>query len=58
VIVTTKDGLKRTLLLGNLLDGKRLYAKLDDPAKPEVFLLNETDTLSLNRPRPDYDVKK
>ncbi len=58
VTVTAADGKKRVLLLGNLFDGKYIFAKLDDPARTDVFLLNETDSLSLKRPRADYAINK
>jgi hypothetical protein len=58
VTITTADGKKRVVLLGNLVDGKFIFAKLDDPARTDVFLLNETDSLSLKRPRADYTLLK
>jgi hypothetical protein len=58
VAVTAMDGKKRAVLLGNLFEGKFIFAKVDDPARTDVFLINETDSLSLKRPRADYGVKK
>jgi hypothetical protein len=56
--ITTLDGKKHSLLLGGLFEGKKLYAKLDDPARSDVFLLSENYTRVLNRPRSEYSVKK
>jgi hypothetical protein len=55
--VTTEGGKKHTLLLGGVFEGKKLYAKLDDPARTDVFLLSENDTRVLNRPRAEYAAK-
>lgn len=57
-ITITADGKKLTLLLGTMLDGKKLYAKVDDPKRTDVFLLSETDSKALSRPRAEYSVKK
>jgi Domain of unknown function (DUF4340) len=57
VTVTTADGKKRVVLLGNLSEEKLILAKLDDPARTDVFLLDPTDSLSLKRPRADYRMK-
>jgi hypothetical protein len=51
--VTTEEG-KKTLLLGNLADGKRLYGKLDDPARTDVFEFSEFDTRALNQTRANF----
>jgi Domain of unknown function (DUF4340) len=51
VTVSTQSGQKRTLLLGRLDESKRAYAKIDDPARADVFLLSERDTERINRDR-------
>jgi hypothetical protein len=38
-------------LLGRLDESKRAYAKIDDPARADVFLLSERDTERINRDR-------
>lgn len=58
VTITMMDGKKLSLMLGNLLDGKKFFAKVDDPNRSEVFLLSEVNSQSLNRPRSAYSVKK
>ncbi len=57
ITVTAEDGKKRSLLIGSLENGKRLYAKVDEPKRTDVFLLNETDTQSLDRRRAAYTLK-
>jgi hypothetical protein len=51
ITVATQSGQKRTILLGRLNESKRAYAKLDDPARTDVFLLSERDTERINRDR-------
>ncbi|MCE9531868.1 MAG: DUF4340 domain-containing protein, partial [Planctomycetes bacterium] len=55
--ITLEDGMKHTLLLGKLSDGKKLYAKAVDPARTDVFLLGESISTALNRPKADYVLK-
>jgi hypothetical protein len=55
VTITADDGKKRAILIGNS-DGKRLYAKLDDPARTDVFLLDDTDSSAIGRPRAEYSL--
>jgi hypothetical protein len=52
--VTTQSGQKRTLLLGNVNESKRVYAKLADPNRTDVFLLSEEDTKRINRDRAAF----
>src|SRR5262249_2918969 len=51
ISVATQSGQKRTILLGRLNESKRTYAKFDDPARTDVFLLSERDTERINRDR-------
>lgn len=57
-ITITADGKKTTLLLGNMVDGKKSYGKVDDPNRTEVFVLNESDSRTLNRPKADFVTRK
>jgi hypothetical protein len=57
-ITITADGKKFKILLGNLQDGKKAYGKLDDPSRTDVFLLSESDSKVLSRPRAEFVVKK
>ncbi len=52
--VTTQAGQTRKLLLGNLSESKRVYAKLDEPNRTDVFLLSEEDTRKINRDRASF----
>jgi hypothetical protein len=49
--VTTQMGQSRTILLGNMSESKRVYAKLPDPTRTDVFLLSEEDTRRIDRDR-------
>ncbi len=57
-IAIIADGKETTLLVGAMFDGKKLYGKLADANRTDVFLLRESDTKVLNRPRAEYSVKK
>jgi len=54
--LTLEDGTKHTLLIGKSVEGKRLYGKVDDPARSDVFIIDEIDSASLDRPRAVYSV--
>src|SRR5262249_31743790 len=56
ITVATQSGQKRTLLLGRLDESKRAYAKLDEPARTDVFVLSERDTERINRDRAALSV--
>jgi hypothetical protein len=58
ITVTAEDGKKRSILIGSLQDGKRSYAKLDDPKNAAVFTLNEFDSAAIARKREAYDLGK
>jgi len=54
VAVVGRGGVTKSLALGGpegTSGGKQLYAKVNDPARPEVFLLSEADTAKLTRDR-------
>ena len=57
ITIAAEGGRKHTLLLGNLFEGKRFYAKLDDSTRSDVFLFNEEDSRVLNRTRAAYSLK-
>jgi hypothetical protein len=61
VVVTTRDGQSKTLHLGREeggSGGKRVYARVPDPARQEVLVLGEKDTARLMRDRAAYVGKK
>ena len=54
VAVVGKGGVTKSLAVGGpegVSGGKQRYAKVNDPARPEVFLLSEADTATLTRDR-------
>jgi hypothetical protein len=51
--LTLNDGKKLAVLLGNL-DGERYYAKVDDPARTDVFLLPVFASTALKQNRAEY----
>ena len=61
IIVSTRNGPTRTLHLGGpegASGGKKRYAKVADPARPEVFVLSAADVEVLTRPRAAFGAKK
>jgi hypothetical protein len=61
VIVVTQKGEAKTLHLGRPeggSDGKRVYARVDDKGRTDVFVLTEADTAKLTRDRAGFVGKK
>ncbi|OWK38570.1 DUF4340 domain-containing protein [Fimbriiglobus ruber] len=61
IVVSQKGGITKTLQLGGpegTSGGKRVYAKVGDGSRTDVFLLSEADTAKLTRDRAAYLGKK
>lgn len=61
VIVLTQKGEAKTLHLGRPeggSGGKRVYARVDDKGRTDVFILSEADTAKLTRDRAGFGGKK
>ncbi len=61
LVVTQSGGATKTLKLGGpegTSGGKRVYAQVGDPARPEVFVVSEADLAILTRGRPAFGAKK
>jgi hypothetical protein len=57
VIVVTQRGLVKTLHLGRAeggSDGKRVYARVVEPGRTDVFVLSDADTAKLTRERAAF----
>jgi hypothetical protein len=57
IVVTQQTGESKTLRLGGEVggtNGKRVYAKVDEPGRTDVFVLSESDTAKLTRDRNGY----
>ena len=57
VIVVTQRGLVKTLHLGRAeggSDGKRVYARVVEPSRTDVFVLSDADTAKLTRDRAAF----
>jgi hypothetical protein len=60
IVVTQQTGEAKTLHLGGEVggtNGKQVYAKVDDPARTDVFVLSEADTAKLTRDKSGYGKK-
>lgn len=61
IVVTQAGGATKTLKLGGpegTSGGKRVYAQVGDPARPEVFVVSEAAAAVLTRGRPGFGAKK
>lgn len=61
IVLTQKGGVTKTLHLGRPeggSDGKRVYARVDEKGRTDVFVLSEADTAKLTRDRAGFAGKK